>query len=203
MGASWAVFLDRDGVITEPVLDPVSRRYESPYRPDEVALVPGATDALRLLRTLGVPLVVVSNQPAAAKRTARLEDLEGVHLAVERLLAAAGTPVDAYRYCFHHPEGSDAELGRPCYCRKPAPGLILAAAEELGDLDLARSWMIGDSDVDVQAGRNAGCRTVVIEEPRSAHRRFGSVEADAIAATVVDAAIIVCARDRDREVSER
>jgi D-glycero-D-manno-heptose 1,7-bisphosphate phosphatase len=102
--------------------------------------------------------------------------------------------VDDARYCFHHPAGSDPELGRACDCRKPAPGLILQAADDLG-LDrraLERSWLIGDSDVDVAAGRAAGLRTVVVEHPPSAHRR-GGIVADARAADVLEAARIVVA----------
>lgn len=195
MSADRAVFLDRDGVINELVVDAASGRPESPYRPEDVLLTPGAAEAVRLLRTLGVPLVVISNQPSAAKGTVALEALASVHDAVMGLLADAGAEVDDARYCFHHPAGSDPELGRACHCRKPAPGLILQAADDLG-LDrrgLARSWVIGDSDVDVAAGRAAGLRTVLVEHPPSAHRRGGAVAADARAADVLEAARIVVA----------
>jgi D-glycero-D-manno-heptose 1,7-bisphosphate phosphatase len=194
MSADRAVFLDRDGVLNELVVDAASGRPESPYRPEDVRLVPGAAEAVRLLRTLGVPLVMISNQPSAAKGTVRLESLASVHDAVMRLLAGAGAEVDEARYCFHHPAGSDPELGRACDCRKPAPGLILQTADALG-LDrraLERSWLIGDSDVDVEAGRAAGLRTVLVEHPPSAHRR-GGVAADARAADVLEAARIVAA----------
>ncbi len=85
-------------------------------------------------------------------------------------------------------------LGRACECRKPAPGLLLDAAAALG-MDaaaLGRSWLIGDSDVDVEAGRRAGCRTVLVEEPHSSHRRHGAT-ADAHAADVLEAALLVAA----------
>jgi len=194
MSAERAVFLDRDGVINELVLNPVTGNHESPYRPEDVALVPGAVEALRLLRSLRVPLAVVSNQPSASKGTAALEALWAVHEAVVDRLAEAGIALDEFRYCFHHPEGTDPVLGVRCDCRKPAPGLVLQAAEALG-LDaaaLGRSWLIGDSDVDVEAGRRARCRTVLVEDPRSAHRRHGA-GADARAADVLDAARVVAA----------
>ena len=192
MSADRAVFLDRDGVLNQLVLNPATGDHESPYRPEDVALVPGAAEALRLLRSLGVPLVVVSNQPSAAKGTADLASLAAVHDAVVALLAEEGLAVDEVRYCFHHPAGTDPELGRACDCRKPAPGLILQAAEALGlDADaLGRSWLIGDSDVDAEAGRAAGLRTVLVEDPRSAHRRAGA-QATARAADVLEAARIV------------
>jgi D-glycero-D-manno-heptose 1,7-bisphosphate phosphatase len=194
MSADRAVFLDRDGVLNQLVLNPATGDHESPYRAEDVALAPGAAEALRLLRSLGVPLVVVSNQPSAAKGTADLAALAAVHDAVVARLADEGLAVDEVRYCFHHPAGTDRELGRACDCRKPAPGLILQAADALG-LDAAaleRSWLIGDSDVDVEAGRAAGLRTVLVEDPRSAHRRFGA-EATARAADVLEAARIVAA----------
>jgi D-glycero-D-manno-heptose 1,7-bisphosphate phosphatase len=188
------VFIDRDGVINLLVLNPRTGRHESPYRPKDVALVPGAVEALRLLRTLGVPLVLVSNQPSAAKGTSDLATLAAVHDAVAALLAEAGVGVDDARYCFHHPLGTAPVLGRTCECRKPSPGLILQAARALGldERGLERSWMIGDSDVDVEAGRAAGLRTVLVKEPRSAHRRAGAA-ADACAPDVLEAARIVVA----------
>lgn len=192
-GADRAVFLDRDGVLNALAVDPVSGRPESPYRPQDVRLTPGAADAVRLLRTLGLPLAVVSNQPAAAKGTATRRDLELVHEAVVELLAREGVAVDEVRYCLHHPDGTDPDLAGPCDCRKPAPGLILqaAAALGLGDGALGRSWIIGDSDVDVRAGRAAGLRTILVEEPRSAHRRGGDVRPDHRAPDVLEAARIV------------
>jgi D-glycero-D-manno-heptose 1,7-bisphosphate phosphatase len=194
MSADRAVFLDRDGVLNQLVLNRRTGDHESPYRPEDVALTAGASQALRELRGLGVPLAVVSNQPSAAKGTATLEDLAAVHDAVVRLLAEEALEIDDWRYCFHHPAGADPELGRACDCRKPAPGLVLQAAEALGldDAALGRSWLIGDSDVDVQAGRAAGLRTVLVEDPRSAHRRAGA-EADARAGDVLGAARIVAA----------
>jgi D-glycero-D-manno-heptose 1,7-bisphosphate phosphatase len=188
------VFLDRDGIINELVLNSATGDYESPYRPEDVALTAGAVEAIRILRAHDVAVAVVSNQPAAAKGTTTVAELMRVHEAVIGLLADAGAGVDDVRYCFHHPEGAHPDLGRVCDCRKPLPGLIHQAAAALG-LDgtaLGRSWLIGDSDVDVEAGRRAGCRTVLVEEPRSFHRRHGAT-ADARAADVLEAVLIVAA----------
>jgi D-glycero-D-manno-heptose 1,7-bisphosphate phosphatase len=185
-----AVFLDRDGVINELVWDAAANALESPYRSDDVALLPGAVEGLKALREEGFALVVVSNQPAAAKGTATLAALAGVHEQLEGLLGEHGIRLDSYRYCYHHPEGSDSQLGRVCACRKPAPGMIIETATELG-FALASSWLVGDADRDVEAGRRAGCRTILIENPASQHRRSSRIEADAVAGSLAEAAVII------------
>jgi len=172
-----AILLDRDGVINELVPDPATGTPESPYRPEDVRLVDGAPEALGRLRRDGWVLVVISNQPAAAKGIVELTALRQVHERLEELLREAGSPVDAYRYCLHHPAGVTAGLSGPCLCRKPAPGLALAAAFELG-LDLAASWVVGDADTDIEAGRAAGCRTALVEHRGSSHRRSSGVIPD-------------------------
>ena len=192
MTGAPAIFVDRDGVLNETVWDPRAGACESPYAPGDVALVAGVPDALRALRGAGFALVVASNQPSAAKGTAALGDLRAVHERVAQELAARNAAPDAFRYCLHHPAGEHPLLAGPCPCRKPAPGLLLAAAFELG-LDLGRSWMVGDSDTDVEAGRAAGCRTVLVHHPGSAHRRHGDADADAEAEDLAGAADAILA----------
>jgi D-glycero-D-manno-heptose 1,7-bisphosphate phosphatase len=175
-----AAFVDRDGVINELVPDPRTGVPESPLRVADVVLVSGAAEALRELATAGWRLVGVSNQPAAAKGYISLEQLASVQARVAELLAAEGVHFDDFQLCLHHPDGVVPELAGGCECRKPAPGMLLAAAAEL-DINLAASWMLGDTDTDVQAGRAAGCRTVLIENRGSAHKRSGTVDPDAVA----------------------
>jgi D-glycero-D-manno-heptose 1,7-bisphosphate phosphatase len=184
---SHAAFFDRDGVVTELVPDPVSGRPESPLAVDQVALLPGAGAALRRLHEAGFLLVGISNQAAAAKATVPLSQLEAVQRRVLELLADEGVRPDGFRVCFHHPDGIVDGLGGACSCRKPAPGMLLDAAAELG-IDLSASWMIGDTDADVAAGKAAGCRTVLIEHPGSAHKRSGTAEPDLTAADLPAAA---------------
>jgi D-glycero-D-manno-heptose 1,7-bisphosphate phosphatase len=172
-----AVFVDRDGVINELVPDPVSGAPESPLRPDDVRLLDGAADALRRLAGAGWKLIGVSNQPAAAKGTISLDELQAVQARVLALLAAEGVTFDDFRLCLHHPAGIVPELSGPCDCRKPAPGMLQEAATAHG-IDLTRSWMIGDTDADVAAGRAAKCATILVENPDSAHKRVGSSRAD-------------------------
>jgi D-glycero-D-manno-heptose 1,7-bisphosphate phosphatase len=174
------VFLDRDGVLNELVLDPVSGAPESPLSVGDVRLVLGAAAAARRLAAAGMALVCVSNQPAAAKGTISLEQLLAVHERVDGLLAAEGVRLEASRLCLHHPQGVVPGLAGACRCRKPAPGLLLDAAADL-DIDLGSSWMVGDTDADIRAGRTAGCRTLLVEYEGSHHKRSGGSEPDLVA----------------------
>jgi D-glycero-D-manno-heptose 1,7-bisphosphate phosphatase len=190
-----AVFLDRDGVIVELVWDSVDGSYEGPNIGEDVRLAPGAADAIGRIRSLDYRSVVVSNQPGAAKGKASHDDLLDAHAQLVRLLAERGVEIDDYRYCFHHPDSIVPELGRECECRKPRPGMLLAAAADL-DLDLSRSWMIGDSETDVEAGRAAGCRTILVENPQSPHRRGSAGQPDYRAKDIAAALEIVAGKMR-------
>ena len=190
-----AVFLDRDGIIVELVWDPVDESYEGPNVTADVRLVHGATDAIRRIRSLDYRTIVVSNQPGAAKGKASRDDLLEAHEHVVRLLAEAGVVIDDYRYCLHHPDALDPELAQVCDCRKPKPGMLLQAGAAL-DIDFSRSWMIGDSDSDAEAGRMAGCRTILVENPRSSHRRAIDTRVDFRAKDVTHAVDIVMSETR-------
>lgn len=165
-----AVFLDRDGTLNLPALNPANGLWESPHRAAETAMVPDLAEALGRLSRAPYRLFVVSNQPSAAKGKCSLADLDAVHQVVERAVAGTGARVEAWYYCRHHPLGSVPELTKACGCRKPG-SLFLRQAAESFKLDLGRSWFVGDSDVDVACGRAEGCRSVLIEDPRSSHRR--------------------------------
>jgi D-glycero-D-manno-heptose 1,7-bisphosphate phosphatase len=143
-----AVFLDRDGVLNRPVI-----RQGQPYPPcsvEELEVYPEAAASLRRLAAAGFVLVVVTNQPDVARGTQSREVVDAINRELCRQL-----PVAAIYVCFH-----DDDDG--CRCRKPAPGLLLDAARDLG-IDLNRSFMVGDRWRDVEAGRRAGCRTVLID----------------------------------------
>ena len=168
-----AVFLDRDGVINTLVDDPRGGPPESPYHAGDVALLSDVGEAMRELAAAGFLLIGVSNQPAAAKGSVSRTELEAVQARVLALLAHEGASFDDFFICWHHPAGVDPELTVACDCRKPAPGMLLAAAAR-HDIDLAASWMLGDTDTDVLAGAAAGTRTVLIEHARSAHKRRGA-----------------------------
>lgn len=124
-------------------------------------LTAGAIEALAEFSRAGYALVVITNQSGVARGFFREEALAGVRDRLATLLGSRAR-LDGFYYCPHAPDGAVARYAIACECRKPAPGLLLAAARDL-DLDLSRSWMIGDILDDVEAGRRAGCRTVLID----------------------------------------
>jgi D-glycero-D-manno-heptose 1,7-bisphosphate phosphatase len=141
-----AAFLDRDGTLIEDV--------GFPRDPELVRLVEGAAAALRCLAAANMRLVVVSNQSGIGRGLISVDEARSVHERFVGLLADEGIVLDGSKYCPHPPEAG-------CDCRKPSPGMLLEAAEDLR-LDLGRSFMIGDKVSDVEAGRRAGCRTVLL-----------------------------------------
>ena len=152
-----AVFLDRDGTIN---------RYVGFLRNiDEFELLPGVAQAVRKINELGWLAVVVTNQPVIARGEVTEEQLEAIHCKMETLLGREGAWLDAIYYCPHHPykgfPGGRPELKIHCSFRKPAPGMLLDAAQRF-NIDLSRSWMVGDGKNDVLAGKNAGCRTALL-----------------------------------------
>jgi D-glycero-D-manno-heptose 1,7-bisphosphate phosphatase len=182
------VFLDRDGVLNELVVDSVSGLPESPLRAEDVRLIPGAAAAAAHFASAGFTVMCVSNQPAAAKGKVSVEQLLAVHRRVSELLSREGVVLHASRLCIHHPDGVVPELSFTCDCRKPAPGMLLELAAE-HDVRLDVSWMVGDTDSDVAAGRAAGCRTLLIRYPGSAHKRLQAISPDLTADSLADAVV--------------
>ena len=161
--AQRAVFVDRDGTLNEMVYDETHGLLDSPRLPSQVKMIRGAGVFLRRLKQAGYLVVVVSNQPGLAKNTLTEERLAAVNRALARQLEREGDSWDEIRCCPHHPRGSGRKNRhvKKCACRKPAPGLLLEAARERG-VDLKKSWMVGDGLNDVQAGKAAGCRTLLV-----------------------------------------
>ena len=150
-----AVFLDRDGVITQ----------EPPHyahRLSQLELIPKSAEAIRLLNENGFLVVVVSNQAGIARGYYQEEDTERFNQAMGGKLAAEGAHIDAIYYCPHHPEAKIAAYRIECECRKPRPGMLKKAAKEL-EIDLKQSFMIGDKSIDIEAGKRAGCKTILVK----------------------------------------
>ena len=162
--------LDRDGVLNRMWRRTDSGELDSPRRGDHVLLYPTAVDAVRELNYAGVPCAVVSNQPGVAQGKMTIADLDEVTEALLRGLAAGGAHLDAVFLCLHHPQSLVADLRRDCPNRKPRPGLVNMAMRHF-QATPEHCWLIGDSDVDVQAGISAGCRTVRV---RDGHHRLRS-----------------------------
>ena len=142
-----AVFLDRDGVINRPIVCD-----GKPYPPAsfaELEILPGVHEALQKLHDANYLLVVVTNQPDVARGTAKREEVELMNAYISSLL-----PIDEFKTCYHDSEDK-------CTCRKPLPGALLEAAQEL-NIDLSKSFMVGDRWRDVEAGASAGCKTLFI-----------------------------------------
>ena len=155
-----AVFLDRDGVINRK---PDEGKYITRW--EEFQILPGAVEAIARLNRAGFSVVVVTNQRCIAKGLLTTAELEVLNQRIAAFLAHGGARIDAIYYCPHETEPA-------CRCRKPAPGMLLDAAGER-QIDLRESWMIGDSDTDVEAGKNAGCKTARLS---TEHERFLEAE---------------------------
>jgi len=178
-----AVFLDRDGTLTDEV------GYVN--HPSRLRLLPRSAEAIRRLNAAGVPAVVVTNQAGIARGYFSQDVLDAVNATLVAQLAEAGARLDGVYVCPHHPtEGAPPYRAR-CECRKPKPGLLRRAAAELG-LDLARSTMIGDKPSDLVPGREVGAATVLVltgygRGEWEYHRDRFAVKPDHVADDLLDA----------------
>jgi len=182
-----AVFLDKDGTLVENLPFNVN--------PGLVQLTWHAGAGLQLLKQLGYALIVVTNQPGVAQGLFTESALERVRHRLAELLAQYGVALDGFYYCPHSPDGVVSRYAIPCTCRKPMPGMLYRAACE-HDIDLARSWMIGDILHDVEAGRRAGCRTVLIDNGNETEWRTSALRAPHLTASdLYAAAAMIAAQD--------
>ncbi|HEY9279958.1 MAG TPA: HAD family hydrolase [Eoetvoesiella sp.] len=154
MALTAAVFLDKDGTVLENV----------PYNVDPVRMhfAPGAMAGISRLSGLGLPLIIISNQPGVALGKFPVSDLLIVRDRLECMFRSAGATLAGFYCCPHHPGALQSQYALECSCRKPAPGMLQQAAREY-DIDLAKSWLIGDILDDVEAGRRAGCKTILLD----------------------------------------
>jgi len=141
-----AIFIDRDGTIAKDV----------PYcsRPEDFELLPRVAEGIKSVNEHGFKVVVITNQSGIARGYFTEETLAKIHDKMRRELAKQGAHIDAIYYCPHHPDGN-------CECRKPKPKMLLQATSDL-NVDLGQSYVIGDNDMDIEMGKNVGCKTVLI-----------------------------------------
>jgi len=165
-----AVFLDRDGVINR-------KAAEGGYvtRWEDFHFFLGVAEAIKSLHRAGWSVIVISNQRCVAKGLLTIAELEAIHQKMLEELARSGAKLDGIYYCPHDEEP-------PCSCRKPSPGMLLTAAQE-HQIDLTSSWLVGDSESDIEAGKRAGCRTVRIVTDLTAETEG----ADCIARSLLEA----------------
>lgn len=178
-----AVFLDKDGTLIEDV----------PYSvdPARIRLLFGVAGGLRALHTAGYRLIIVSNQSGVARGYFTEDALMPVERRMRELLAATGVVLAGFHYCPHHPEGVNPRYAVTCFCRKPNPGLLLEAAAVHG-IDLPQSWLVGDILDDVEAGRRAGCKTILIDNGNETEWAFSPLRhPHAVAADIDEAARII------------
>ena len=158
---SRALFLDRDGVLNDLVYYREEGRIGSPLSARQLTVASHAADTLKKVQGLGLKTIVVSNQPGVAKKQFTYRELLRMNEKIKRELRKSGCSFDAEYYCLHHPNALIKKYRVVCDCRKPKPGLLLRAAEE-HSLDLKKSFFVGDSLIDVKAGRAAGCKTILV-----------------------------------------
>lgn len=151
--AKPAVFIDRDGTLTDEV------GYVN--HPSRLRLLPRTAEAVRRLNRAAIPAVMVTNQSGVARGYFSEEVLNAVNAALVDQLKREGAHLDGIYVCAHHPHEGEPPYRADCDCRKPKPGLLVRAARELG-LDLSRSWMIGDKPSDVLVGHRVGARTALV-----------------------------------------
>ena len=141
-----AVFLDRDGVINKEKKDYVKNVSELEIFPE--------IESIKLLKDLGFLVIVITNQSAINRGLTTTQNVDLIHDYIQNFLKTKGTQIDAFFYCPHRPD-------EYCDCRKPKPGLILKASKKM-NIDLTSSWMIGDNEIDIQAGKIASCKTILL-----------------------------------------
>jgi mannose-1-phosphate guanylyltransferase/phosphomannomutase len=183
-----AIFVDRDGVLnkdTDLLCDP-----------KDLELLPGTAEALKKARAAGFLIVVVTNQPVIARNLCSLETLREIHNKLETLLGDEHTYVDAIYFCPHHPEkgfpGERPEYKIVCECRKPRPGMLLQAARDY-NIDLTASYIIGDREPDILAGKNAGLMRTILVKSNGVDYIPAETTADVRTGTLLDAVNLIVA----------
>ena len=180
-----AIFIDKDGTLVEDL--PLNAD------PARIRLMPQAGEALAQLRSMGFALFLASNQAGIAQGRLSESQLWQGFVHIQRLLQACGVHIDDFYYCPHWPDGTLPRYAIHCHCRKPLPGLLLRAAREHG-LRLGDSWMIGDILDDIEAGRRAGCRSLLLDQGGETEWRTGPWRMpDAIAEDWQQAAQLIAA----------
>ncbi|MCQ9617216.1 HAD family hydrolase [Paenalcaligenes niemegkensis] len=154
MALTPAIFLDKDGTVLQDI----------PYNvnPQRMIFAPGAQEGLAMLARLSLPLFIITNQPGIALGKFCFDEMHEMQQKLKQMFEEAGATLEGFYFCPHHPCGSLEQFAFECKCRKPEPGLLHEAAGQ-HHIDLSRSWFVGDILNDIEAGRRAGCQTILID----------------------------------------
>lgn len=191
-----AIFFDRDGVINELVYEKEHGTIDSPMVPSQVSLVYGVAALIREVKNLGFITIVYSNQPSVGLRKTTLKNFKAINKKIKLLLKKEGAAIDYEYYCLHHPFAKIKKYRLDCECRKPKLGFLLKAAGKF-DIDLSKSWIVGDGVDDVIAGKKAGCKAILLaninaaENLRIIEKQLGNIKPDYIIKKLPDAAEII------------
>lgn len=187
-----AVFLDKDGTLVHDV----------PYNVDpvKIELFNDTVSSLRQLQTAGYKLIIVTNQSGVARGMFGNDEAHAAVHSLIDILAISGIEITTSMICPHHPDGTVEEFRRTCLCRKPQPGMLLAAAERHG-IDLKQSWMVGDILDDIEAGNRAGCRSLLINNGGETEWQYGGYRTPHKHVTCLGEAAQVILQDKDMERS--
>ena len=181
-----AVFLDRDGTIVEDV--------DYMFSPDQIRFIGGACEAIKLLNDANYKVIIISNQSGVARGKLDEAALQAIDKSIKKLILSSGAYIDASYYCPHHPHEGSGSYRQECECRKPSPGMIKRSARE-HNIDLKNSYMVGDKETDIKAGKNAGCKVILISNNGSTIAE----ESDYIARDILEAVNWIISRDKAHE----
>lgn len=187
------VFLDNDGTLLEQVPN---------AHPTQIRLLPNARRAVMRLVREGYSIAVVANQSSIAHGQLPEAAMSVIRDRLVELFAPMGARLAGFYYCPHHPDGVVTQFAIACDCRKPAAGLILRAAEELG-IDPADAWMVGDTLDDVEAGNRAGCRTILLDNGHETEWRVGGQRWPTAVVEDLDRAVAIVVRVEEPAPAER
>lgn len=191
-----ALFLDRDGIINELVYYPEAGIADTPVNASQLRLILGIDKLINDAKRLGFLIIAISNQPSIGFKKIKEKDFKSIEKKITELLLTKGVSLTTSYYCFHHPFAKLSKYKKNCTCRKPKTGLFKKAAKDF-NIDLSKSWMIGDGVNDIKAGKKAGCKTILLaninstENLRIIEKQLDKTKPDFIVKNLLEASDIL------------
>ncbi len=184
-----AVFLDRDGVITE--LDAYEKdKPQFIIKKEDIRFIRGAIESIQLLNKNNFKVVIISNQPQIARGLATEQQIREINQIIIEHFRKYGAIIDEIYYCPHHPNLGNSQYTQECSCRKPKSGMILQAADKFS-IDLKESWMVGDRISDIKAGHDAGCKTIGVRTGYACADEFTDAQPDIMVNDIKEAVLYI------------